>query len=64
MKNKFLGYILVVMLMLTTNIFGMAFAKDNPVLFIFNEKYGLLKGNLFFSEDLINGNKISKLHLK
>lgn len=46
MKNKFLGYILVVMLMLTTNIFGMAFAKDNPVLFIFNEKYGLLNDNL------------------
>ena len=34
------------MLMLTTNIFGMAFAKDNPVLFIFNEKYGLLNDNL------------------
>ncbi len=48
MKNKFWGYILVVMLMLTTNIFGMAFAKDNPVLFIFNEKYGLLKEIYFF----------------
>lgn len=44
--NKKIFFSILVFVMLTTNILAMDFQKNKPIVFIFNENYGLLNNNL------------------